>query len=273
MTLMNIDAHLQRALARVRAATGASVAFGGPVDKAGYLLLGQFDGRTTGALPGSRLDPHEGLGGRVVALGRSMYVEDYFDTNIITHKYDSLVRTERLRAIVAAPVIVGRQPVGVVYAAFRHTEFVGGRIQDAVAHEVRALEQELAVGASQHEQTLPEVIAENGRLREQLRVTYRDLRLAADAMPASDVRSLLNRVLADLVHVENTAPPLDLSLTKREIDVLTLAGSGMTNTQIASLLGLTLHTTKGYMKSAMRKCGATTRLEAVVVARRAAVIA
>jgi DNA-binding NarL/FixJ family response regulator len=44
--------------------------------------------------------------------------------------------------------------------------------------------------------------------------------------------------------------------------------AGRTNPAVAAALGLTTHTVKRHVKSAMRKLGAETRLEAVVVARR-----
>ena len=55
----------------------------------------------------------------------------------------------------------------------------------------------------------------------------------------------------------------------RETDVLAAVASGATNATAAARLGLRPETVKGYLRSAMRKLGAHTRLEAVVAARRA----
>lgn len=268
---------MERTLKRVRAATGVSLAFGGPVNRAGNVLLERFDGPTIGALPGVTLDPSEGLGGKVAVLRRAIAVNDYFETPGITHQYDRIIRAERLRAIVATPIVVGRQTVGVIYGAFRTSEIIGGLVQDAISQEARALEQELAVSAvTSTNRALNGEAAENARLREQVRSVYTELRLLAGDIGDADVRAALVKATARLV---DEGEPADddgtslVSLTRREVDVLTLAGSGMTNGQIAGVLGLTPYTIKGYVKAAMRKLGASTRLEAVVLARRGGLIA
>lgn len=57
-------------------------------------------------------------------------------------------------------------------------------------------------------------------------------------------------------------------LTPREVDVLVCVAGGATNAAVAGRLGVRPETVKGYLRSAMRKLGAHTRLEAVVAARR-----
>lgn len=266
---------MERALKRVRVSTGASLAFGGPVNRAGNLLIERFDGPTLGALPGPTLDPSEGLGGKVAVMRRPIAVNDYFETQVITHRYDKVIRAERLKALVATPIIVGRQTVGVIYGAFRTSEVVGGRIEDTVVQEARALEQELAVSAvTSTNGVLSEEATVNARLREQVRSVYAELRLLAGSVGDADVRAALVKAAARLVDEGGRSESVgSASLTKREIDVLTVAGAGMTNVQIAGVLGLALFTVKSYMKSAMHKLGASTRLEAVVLARRDGMIA
>ena len=63
-----------------------------------------------------------------------------------------------------------------------------------------------------------------------------------------------------------------MSLTDREIDVLSLVARGMTNQEIGDRLGLTLLTVKAYMKAIMAKLDARTRLAAVVEARSAGLL-
>ena len=275
MTAQDLGTRMERALKRVRVSTGASLAFGGPVNRAGNLLIERFDGPTLGALPGLTLDPSEGLGGKVAVMRRPIAVNDYFETQVITHRYDKVIRAERLKALVATPIIVGRQTVGVIYGAFRTSEVVGGRIEDTVVQEARALEQELAVSAvTSTNGVLSEEATVNARLREQVRSVYAELRLLAGSVGDADVRAALVKAAARLVDEgERSESAGSASLTKREIDVLTVAGAGMTNVQIAGVLGLALFTVKSYMKSAMHKLGASTRLEAVVLARRDGMIA
>ncbi|PBI95598.1 HTH-type transcriptional regulator MalT [Rhodococcus erythropolis] len=275
MTAQDLGTRMERALKRVRVSTGASLAFGGPVNRAGNLLIERFDGPTLGALPGLTLDPSEGLGGKVAVMRRPIAVNDYFETQVITHRYDKVIRAERLKALVATPIIVGRQTVGVIYGAFRTSEVVGGRIEDTVVQEARALEQELAVSAvTSTNGVLSEEATVNARLREQVRSVYAELRLLAGSVGDADVRAALVKAAARLVDEGGRPESVgSASLTKREIDVLTVAGAGMTNVQIAGVLGLALFTVKSYMKSAMHKLGASTRLEAVVLARRDGMIA
>ncbi len=49
-------------------------------------------------------------------------------------------------------------------------------------------------------------------------------------------------------------------LSPREQDVARLVASGMTNAEIARLLGLSASTVKHYVESAMRKAGVTNRV-------------
>ncbi|NEC67259.1 helix-turn-helix transcriptional regulator, partial [Streptomyces sp. SID9727] len=64
----------------------------------------------------------------------------------------------------------------------------------------------------------------------------------------------------------------EVRLAPREIDVLACVAAGATNAVAADRLGLRPETVKGYLRSAMRRLGAHTRLEAVVAARRAGLL-
>jgi DNA-binding NarL/FixJ family response regulator len=63
------------------------------------------------------------------------------------------------------------------------------------------------------------------------------------------------------------APP-SVALTPREHEVLQQLGLGHDATRIANALGISLHTTRGYIKAVMRKLGVQTQLHAVVTAER-----
>ena len=56
-------------------------------------------------------------------------------------------------------------------------------------------------------------------------------------------------------------------LTQREHEVLTYLGQGMSTQSIARVLGITLHTCRGYMKSLHNKLGVSTQLEVVIKAK------
>lgn len=268
---------MTRALKHLRASTGVSLAFGGPVTRDGSVKLECFAGQTLGALPGVELTHGEGLGGKAAALQSGITVNDYFDARTITHRYDPIIRAEGLRSLVAVPIIVSRQVVGMMYGAFRTFDIIGGRIERTVGHEARALEQALAV----REVAAPRAVSdelESARLREQLREMHRAIRALAGQASEPEVRKALavlaERLLAADSEDGTSAPKtIDAGVTAREKDVLELAGAGLSNQIIADTLGLSLYTVKSYMKSAMAKLGGRTRLEAVVAARTNGLIA
>ncbi|MUL49894.1 LuxR family transcriptional regulator [Mycobacterium sp. CBMA293] len=260
---------LTQTLERVRTRTDVALAFGGPVGCKGDVHLECFAGRTVGALPGVTLDPREGLGGKAVALRRPIAVNDYCTAAVITHKYDAIIQAERLQAVTAVPVIVGQQPIGIIYGGFRAAERIADRIQDVMYQEARMLEQEIVTVAASP-QRVDEYRFDEAQIREHLRDACVKLRVLAARMAPRD-RDAVLQVVEGLADPGPAAPAgaLAVSLTRRELDVLAMAGVGMSNQQIAALLGLTLHTVKSYMKSTMRKLGATTRLNAVSRARSA----
>jgi DNA-binding NarL/FixJ family response regulator len=61
--------------------------------------------------------------------------------------------------------------------------------------------------------------------------------------------------------------PAAPALTPRELDVLTYLGQGMPARGIARVLGISLHTCRGHLKSVYAKLGVSTQLEAVITAR------
>ncbi|MFC9665556.1 response regulator transcription factor [Nocardia sp. NPDC127606] len=193
---------------------------------------------------------------------------DYFESDRITHRYDALIRVEGLRSVVAVPLIIARHPVAIIYGAFRGTQVIGDRIQDFIAQEARALEQELVVRRAI--KTSPQ--SDGTQLREQLRVAHNQLRLLSRTITEPELRQAIERITLQLAGADNPPAAIHSPLTPREIDVVSLAAAGMPNRQIATILGLTLHTVKSYMKSILSKMHAKTRLEAVVNARRAGLI-
>jgi len=58
-------------------------------------------------------------------------------------------------------------------------------------------------------------------------------------------------------------------LSERELEVLEIATLGMTNSQIAKQLGVTVHTVKFHLASIYRKLGAANRTDAIVRSLRA----
>ncbi|MEV0550644.1 LuxR C-terminal-related transcriptional regulator [Nocardia salmonicida] len=269
MTTKDIEAGIERSLARVRTATDVSLAFGGPVLTSGKVRLQHFAGPTTGALPGVVLDPNEGLGGRSASQARILAVDDYFQSDRITHRYDHIIRAEGLRSLVATPIVIARRSVAVLYGSFRGSQVVGDRICDVVAQEARALEHELLARTILETR---EPLPEPSRLREQIRDAHTELRLLAGSVTEPELRAALETITRRLAEADDQ-PLVGISpLTSRETDIVTLVATGRSNQQIAAILGLSIYTVKSYMKTVMFKLDATSRLEAVVNARRAGII-
>ncbi|MGV0837037.1 LuxR C-terminal-related transcriptional regulator [Mycolicibacterium thermoresistibile] len=255
-------------LHRVRRSTGVPLAFAGTIESGARLRLNHFAGTTVGALNRVLIDVGHGLGGRVVEVGRPMVVDDYRRTSTITHRYDAVIASEGLRAMAAAPVVVDRRTVAVLYAALRTADPIGDRTKDLLADEARAIEQRIvAARAVVSSDGLP---SEAATLRDRISAAYAQLRTLARTLDDPSAVATITQISDSLLGKQHV--PVESDLTAREIDVLALAALGHPNAQIGALLGLRTETVKGYMKDAMRKLHAHTRLEAVVRARRLGVL-
>jgi DNA-binding NarL/FixJ family response regulator len=69
-----------------------------------------------------------------------------------------------------------------------------------------------------------------------------------------------------------SADPGAASLTAREREVLTLLGKGVAPVAVARMLGITVNTARGYVKSIHAKLGVRSQLEAVLKAQRLGII-
>lgn len=268
-----LTGHLDKALSKVRNLTGVALAFGGPVDDDG-VLLSRFDGSVVGPLQGVKLAGGLGLGGKVALAQRPFGVDDYIRSPRITHQYDQVIEAEGLRSMIAAPVVVGRTSVAVIYGAVRTSESVGARVVDTVMREVRALEQQLAVELAlqaARDRAKDLVSQENLRLRlllGEVCAQVRDLELSAPEEFRPEATKIL-RTLRGWHDDESAASPEPSpSLTSRELDILSLISTGARNADIAASLNLTTSTVKSYVKTIMGKLNASTRLEAAYSARR-----
>ncbi|GAA0937395.1 LuxR C-terminal-related transcriptional regulator [Actinocorallia libanotica] len=269
------DAYRQ-ALRLLRDRSGLPVIFGGQVLD-GNLTLAQFLGVRTSGLRGLRVAPGTGLGGRVLAAARPMTLNDYGTAGSITHDYDTPVLAEGIRAVTAVPVTVQGAVRGVLYAADRGPDPLGGRAQSLLADTAHRLAAELSVRDEVDRRlrlarTLPAAPADP-RLTEELRALHAELRGIAQDAADPALRARLQsaaRRLTTLTSPQDPPPPNPLS--PRELDVLSQVALGCTNAEAADRLSLHPETVKAYLRSAMRKLDAHTRHEAVVSARRRGIL-
>lgn len=276
----SVDAvEMQAALLRLRRTSGLPVAFGGLLSDTRHARIAELNGAHTAALRGLVISAGSGLGGKAIALSRPCAVTDYHSSRHISHEYDVAVAAEGLRSVVAVPVVVRRKVRGVLYGALREPLTLGDRTFDAAVSAARDVEQALAVrdevqqllAVTREEVTDPRAAPEAW---EDVRSAHRELRALVPKVLDPALRDELLAVCGRLASAAGARVPKapGVQLAPRELDVLACVAAGATNAAAAGRLGLRPETVKGYLRSAMRKLGAHTRLEAVVAARRAGLL-
>ncbi|URM92572.1 helix-turn-helix transcriptional regulator [Streptomyces sp. MRC013] len=275
----------------MRRATGLPVAFGGLLEgrPGARLRIGELSGASSGALRGLAIGSGSGLGGRSMVLARPCAVTDYRAARHISHEYDEPVAAEGLRSVLAVPVVVGHRVRAVLYGALRAPQPLGGRVLDAAVAVAREMEQALAVRDEARRLVEP-VPGAGGPAAcgaaawEAVREAHGELRALAPRIADPVVRAELLAACGRLAAADGpargaaadgSAPDAGTpreGLAPREVDVLAVVATGATNADAARRLGVRPETVKGYLRSAMRKLGAHTRLEAVVAARRAGLL-
>ncbi|MFE5022251.1 response regulator transcription factor [Streptomyces sp. NPDC056656] len=298
---------MRAALVRLRRGTGLPVAFGGLMTGGtvtggtGSVRIGELSGAVTGALRGLAIATGNGLGGKALALSRPCAVTDYPVSRHISHEYDAAVAAEGLLSVLAVPVVVRRRVRGVLYGALRTAQPLGDRTLGEAVAAARDVEQALVIrdearallaavggagasgsgaggvagsvaGALAGAAAAATGSAAGAAAWEEVREAHGALRALAPRVVDPALREELLAVCGRLASA--TAPPRvrDVGLAPREVDVLACVATGATNAATAERLGLRPETVKGYLRSAMRKLGAHTRLEAVVAARRAGLL-
>ncbi|MFD5203123.1 response regulator transcription factor [Streptomyces sp. NPDC058375] len=275
-----VDAvEMQAALLRLRRTSGLPVVFGGLLSDARHARIAELNGAQTSALRGLVISAGSGLGGKAIALSRPCAVTDYASSRHISHEYDAAVAAEGLRSVVAVPVVVRRAVRGVLYGALRTPVTLGDRTFDAVVAAARDVEQSLAVrdevrqllAAGREQVSDPDTVP---GAWEDVREAHRELRALVPRVVDPALRGELLEVCGRLASASGAKAPAarEVRLAPREVDVVACVAAGATNAATAERLGLRPETVKGYLRSAMRKLGAHTRLEAVVAARRAGLL-
>ncbi|WP_411081275.1 response regulator transcription factor [Streptomyces sp. cmx-18-6] len=275
-----VDAvEMRAALSGLRRTSGLPVAFGGLLSDARHARISELTGAQTGALRGLVISAGSGLGGKAMALARPCAVTDYTSSRHISHEYDTAVAAEGLRSVVAVPVVVRRRVRGVLYGALRTPVSLGDRTFDAAVAAARDVEQELAVRDEVRRLLLltREQAAGPGTAPgawEGVREAHRELRALVPRVLDPALRDELRDVCDRLASASGARAQAarEVRLAPREVDVVACVAAGATNAAAARQLGLRPETVKGYLRSAMRKLGAHTRLEAVVAARRAGLL-
>ncbi|MGW3998257.1 GAF domain-containing protein [Amycolatopsis sp. NPDC004772] len=103
----------------IRETVGAKAGFVGELTEPGLAVIRWMSGNRTDALQDLEVSTGQGVGGRVLALGRPVRVTDYVSAPTITHHFDAQVRGEGLAALLAVPIVARGETVAIAYAAMR----------------------------------------------------------------------------------------------------------------------------------------------------------
>ena len=269
----NLDL-LRRAGRSLRSRGRIPVVFGGLRDDRG-IRVSTTSGAATARLTTIVVRPDRGLGGRSWSSGQPQAVPDYARASDITHDFDPQILGEGITGLAVAPILVGDQVAGLLYAGYR-AELVRASDLDLLSDEAAAVGRELLVRDLAEERVrvirarespLPPGLAAPAPSPPGLTEVFARLRQVAarttDPETARELREITGAP---------AAPGGGLRLTTRQVDVLALVALGLTNEGIAASLGLSQLTVKSYLRSAMARLGARTRFQAVVEARRAGLL-
>lgn len=266
-----------RAVRELVQRTRFPVAFGGLLDD-GVVNVTSIVGTRTHSLDGLRVRPERGLGGRAMTEQRPRMTSDYGSSRQITHDYDGFVLGEGLRTLLSLPIIVSGRARGVLYVGAWNETPAGG-VSTAPAMQVaRSVADELRIRDEVERRLRIADPAPTGfptGHREELRETFAELRGIAASINDDAVRARIAAVEQRLMTLSGDSAPVDVPavrLSRRETDVLACVALGETNAEIALRLGLRESTVKAYLGTAMSKLDASTRLAAVVTARRSGLL-
>ncbi|TDD66386.1 LuxR family transcriptional regulator [Actinomadura darangshiensis] len=264
---------VRSAVLTLQRTTGLPVVFGGALSGQDRLHITELVGNATDSLSGLVVRHGNGLGGKAMAMGRPAWVSNYPCSAAISHDYDKPVGREGLLSIVAVPIVVRRRCRGVLYGALREPLSLADRVMGAAVEAAREVEQDLAVQDRADEALARMRPGTSASRWEEVRAVHAELRALAEEVRDLPTRDRLREASLRLAAAGLDEPdgPRPV-LSPRELDVLSYVAIGCTNAEAAERLGLLPETVKSYLRSAMRKLGSHTRLEAVTAARRAGLL-
>ncbi|MFC5995425.1 GAF domain-containing protein [Pseudonocardia hispaniensis] len=129
----------------LRDAVGADVGFVADLSASDEVVIRWLSGNRTDSLQDLVVPIGQGVGGRVLALGRPVRVSDYVSAASITHPrhFDTAVQAEALGAMLAVPILDGVRTIAVAYASLRGPGEFGDRsvrtMEGIAAEAARAL--------------------------------------------------------------------------------------------------------------------------------------
>ena len=125
LTVLDRVVALQGTARLIRESAGLAAGFVAELDGPDRAVIRWLSGARTDALQNLAVPIGQGIGGRVLALGRPVRVTDYVSAKTITHQFDAQVRGEGLAAMIAVPIIDEGKIVAIGYGALRESAQFG----------------------------------------------------------------------------------------------------------------------------------------------------
>lgn len=152
----------------IREKVGVDIGFVADLDGPHQAVIRWLSGARTDSLQNLTVPVGQGIGGRVLALGRPVQVPDYVSSPTITHHFDAQVRGEGLAAMIGVPIMDDGKVIAIAYGALRQSAVFGdiavGALEGVAAQAATSLRVARAADASRQKA----VTAERDRMRNAL---------------------------------------------------------------------------------------------------------
>jgi len=132
LALLNRSEATRRIVATVPDSAGVDVAWFGDPTALDQITLRHVVHSTSGQVEGLVVPVGAGLGGKVLAARRPLWVSDYCNAADISPHFKSEVAAEGIKAMIAVPIVAGDRLLGVLYGANHNDNAFGDRATDAL---------------------------------------------------------------------------------------------------------------------------------------------
>lgn len=148
----------------IREKCGAHIGLAGPAESDRLLVLRQWAGTQATGLHDLHVPLGLGLGGRVFAELKPVWVDDYCASEMITHDFDRPISADGIRTMLAVPMVRTGRVYGVLYAAVRDIKGFSDRQLDAAVDIANSGALALQTASAAERQRETAAVAERRRI-------------------------------------------------------------------------------------------------------------
>jgi signal transduction histidine kinase len=208
LTVLDRVVALQQIAQLIRVTIGADSGFVADLEKPGLAIVRSMAGTRTDQLQNLVVPIGQGIGGRALALGGAVRVNDYLTSEVITHQFDAQVRSEGITAMIAVPVVSGGRTVAVAYAAMRDASRFGDDAVRGMREIAEHAATALRIASAAEDAKANAICAERHRMQGALHDSVGALLFSVGAQ------------VRDLHKAAQGNPDLDLRLRQLQSDIL-----------------------------------------------------